>query len=80
MLAADVYSAFQEIKANDPDYQRKIGTRFKDTVLALGGSVPAGEVFRRFRGRDPSLKAFIKILNLHTKSVSSQNKAALKEN
>lgn len=64
MLAADVYSAFQESSADDADHQRKISRRFKETFLALGGSVSANEVFRRFRGRDPSLKALIKSLNL----------------
>jgi hypothetical protein len=28
--------------------------RFRDTLLSMGGSVPAREVFRRFRGRDPT--------------------------
>ncbi|OXU26067.1 hypothetical protein TSAR_002648 [Trichomalopsis sarcophagae] len=64
MLAADVYSAFQE-SHGDADHQRKIGGRFKDTFLSLGGSVPANEVFRRFRGRDPSLKALIKHLKIN---------------
>lgn len=70
MLAADIYSAFQEIQQNvgsDVDEQKGsqiVGKRYKDTYFALGGSIPAMEVFRRFRGRDPSLKAFFKVLGM----------------
>jgi len=61
MVAADVYSAFTE-----PDVDKKnIGERFRDTFLAFGGSCEPGEVFRRFRGRDPSPEAFLKHLGLH---------------
>ncbi|XP_054285847.1 oligopeptidase A [Macrosteles quadrilineatus] len=61
MVAADVYSAFTE-----PDVDKhNIGERFRDTYLAFGGSCPPGEVFRRFRGRDPSPEAFLKHLGLH---------------
>ncbi|KAL7306463.1 hypothetical protein TKK_0001877 [Trichogramma kaykai] len=64
MLAADAYNAFREVPGDDEVERRKIGLRFKDTVLSLGGSVHASEVFRRFRGRDPCEKAFIKSLEL----------------
>lgn len=30
----------------------ELGAKFRSTVLGLGGSVPAGKVFRRFRGRN----------------------------
>jgi len=33
--------------------------RFRDTYLSLGGGVPAGEVYRRFRGGDPTVDALI---------------------
>jgi oligopeptidase A len=39
---------------------KAVGTRFAETVLGLGGSVPAGEVFRRFRGRDPSVTPLLR--------------------
>lgn len=64
MLAADVYSAFQEAPNGDLEHQKKIAKRYKETFLALGGSVHSSEVFRRFRGRDPSVKALLKSLNL----------------
>lgn len=59
MIAADVYSAFEETKRNNPVDIVQIGKRFRDTFLAHGGSE---EVFRRFRGRDPSPKALLKTI------------------
>jgi len=32
----------------------------RDTVLALGGSQPPAEVFKLFRGRDPSTEAIVR--------------------
>jgi Zn-dependent oligopeptidase len=32
----------------------------RDTVLAMGGSKPPAEVFRLFRGRDPSTEAILR--------------------
>ena len=38
---------------------KEIAGRFRDTVLGLGGSLPAGDVYRRFRGRDASVRALL---------------------
>ncbi|GAB0095431.1 uncharacterized protein DMENIID0001_108160 [Sergentomyia squamirostris] len=67
VIAADVYSAFHEA-SKDPEALASVGRRFRDTFLALGGACPPAEVFRRFRGRDPSPKALISILGLKKKS------------
>jgi len=37
-----------------PSGWRALGLRFRDTVLALGGSMDAADVFRQFKGRDPT--------------------------
>lgn len=66
LIAADIYSAFHEVQGNESEIAQ-IGKRFKDTFLALGGSCHPGEVFRRFRGRDPSPKALLKSLGLKKK-------------
>lgn len=63
VIAADVYSAFHEVQTDEKEMQ-KVGKRFRDTFLALGGSCHPGEVFRKFRGRDPSPKALISSLGL----------------
>ena len=39
---------------------RETGRRFRKTVLALGGGRHPSDVFRDFRGRDPSPDALLK--------------------
>lgn len=60
VLAADAFAAFEEAGLEDPHARRQIAARFRDTVLGLGGSLPAAEVYRRFRGRDPSAEALLR--------------------
>lgn len=64
VIAADIYSNFYEVRDNEQNIQA-VGKRFRDTYLALGGSVHPSEVFRKFRGRDPSSKALLKMLGLN---------------
>ena len=56
VLSADAYGAFEESGVFDAN----TGTRFLEQVLAVGGSRPALESFRAFRGRDPSLDALLR--------------------
>ena len=56
VLSADAYGAFEEAGVFDP----ATGARFREEVLAVGGSRPALESFRAFRGRDPSLDALLR--------------------
>ena len=60
VLAADAFAAFEEAGLNDSGARRRIAGRFRETVLGLGGSLPAAEVYRRFRGRDPSPDALLR--------------------
>jgi len=46
--------------------------RFRDTFLSLGGGIPAGEVFRKFRGRDPDQEAYIEYYKSQSWSGSFQ--------
>jgi Zn-dependent oligopeptidase len=39
-------------------------SRFRNTFLSLGSSVPMAETFRNFRGRDPSHEALLLSLGL----------------
>ena len=39
---------------------RETGRRYRDTVLALGGSIHPGEVFSAFRGRDARTDALLR--------------------
>src|SRR5262249_34677134 len=60
VLSADAFAAFEEAGVDDEARVREVGARFKETVLSLGGSVHPLEVFRRFRGRDPSTAALLR--------------------
>ncbi|KAF5301744.1 hypothetical protein FQR65_LT08726 [Abscondita terminalis] len=63
IIAADIYSAFHEVQNNE-EHLAEAGKRFKDTYLALGGSCNPCEMFRKFRGRDPSPKALLATLGI----------------
>ena len=54
VLSADAYAAFEEVGLTNEEEVQKVGRRFRDTVLALGGGTHPSEVFKAFRGRDPS--------------------------
>ena len=60
VLSADAFGAFEDAGVDDEAAVKAVGALFRDTVLALGGSVHPGEVFRRFRGRDPSTAALLR--------------------
>jgi oligopeptidase A len=64
VLAADAFSAFEEAGLEDDAAVRTVGRRFRDTVLALGGSRHPQDVFRDFRGRDPSPEPLLRVHGL----------------
>ena len=55
VLSADAYAAFEE--SSDT---ATTGQRFWQEVLAVGGSRPAAESFKAFRGREPSIDALLR--------------------
>ena len=57
VLSADSYAAFEE--AGDP-FDPRVGRRFLDEIIAVGGARPALESFRAFRGRDPQVDALLR--------------------
>ena len=56
VLSADAYSLFEEKGVLSPE----IGARFRDEILARGGSRTALESFVAFRGRPPQLDALLR--------------------
>jgi oligopeptidase A len=56
VLSADAYSLFEEQGVLSPE----AGGRFRDEVLARGGSRPALESFVAFRGRPPQIDALLR--------------------
>ena len=60
VLSADAFSAFEELRNERSVLDGATGARFRDEVLAVGGSRPAAESFRAFRGRDPQVDALLR--------------------
>jgi oligopeptidase A len=60
VLSADAFAAFEEAGIEDEQVIKATGKRYRDTVLALGGSKHPMEVFKSFRGREPSTAALLK--------------------
>ena len=61
VLSADAYSAFEETgKTKGIILDPGTGARFRDEILAVGGSRPAAESFRAFRGREPNVEALLR--------------------
>ncbi|MBM81883.1 MAG: peptidase M3 [Planctomycetaceae bacterium] len=60
VLSADAFNAFEEAGLDDEQAVAETGRRFRDTVLALGGSQHPMEVFKAFRGREPSPEPLLK--------------------
>jgi len=56
VLSADAFAAFEEEGIFNPD----TGNRFLQCVLERGGSRPAMESFRCFRGREPDIEALLR--------------------
>lgn len=64
VLSADAFSAFEDVGLENEDKVAETGRRFRDTVLALGGGKAPSDVFREFRGRDPSTEPLLRHNNL----------------
>jgi oligopeptidase A len=56
VLSADAFAAFEEEGIFNPE----TGNRFLQCVLEQGGSRPAMESFRCFRGREPDIEALLR--------------------
>ena len=56
VLSADAYSLLEENGVLD----ERSGKRFRDEILAVGGSRPALESFKAFRGREPAVDALLR--------------------
>ncbi|MEW6688161.1 MAG: M3 family metallopeptidase [Pseudomonadota bacterium] len=60
VLSADAFSAFEELRDSTGVLDAATGARFRDEILAVGGSRPAAESFRAFRGREPRVDALLR--------------------
>lgn len=60
VLSADAFAAFEEAGLDNEQAIKDTGKRYRDTVLALGGSKHPMEVFKSFRGREPSTEPLLR--------------------
>jgi oligopeptidase A len=60
VLSADAYAAFEETAGADGLPNIETGRKYRQAILEAGGSRPAMESFKAFRGREPSLDALLR--------------------
>ncbi len=61
VLSADVYEAFEEAaKTSGSTLDAKTGERYWHEILSVGGSRPAIDSFKAFRGREPKPDALLR--------------------
>ena len=60
VLSADAFSAFEEAGLDNEAAVAETGRRFRDTVLAEGGSRHPMEIYEAFRGRKPTTDALLR--------------------
>ena len=60
VLSADAYAAFEETIGKDGLPNVQTGTKYRQAILEAGGSRPAMESFKAFRGREPTLDALLR--------------------
>jgi oligopeptidase A len=60
VLSADAYAAFEETAGPDGLPNPDTGRKYREAILEAGGSRPAMESFKAFRGREPTLDALLR--------------------
>ncbi|MEP6557564.1 MAG: M3 family metallopeptidase [Burkholderiales bacterium] len=60
VLSADAYAAFEESAGPDGLPSAETGKKYREAILEVGGSRPAMESFKAFRGRAPTLDALLR--------------------
>jgi len=60
VLSADAYAAFEETAQAGGEPDPQTSRRYRQTILEAGGSRPAMESFKAFRGREPNPEALLR--------------------
>jgi oligopeptidase A len=60
VLSADAYAAFEETAQENGLPSIETGRKYREAILETGGSRPAIESFKAFRGREPTLDALLR--------------------
>jgi oligopeptidase A len=64
VLSADLFSAFEDVGLENSEEIQNLGGKFRETLLAHGGSIEPIKVFKAFMGREPSTEALLRHNNL----------------
>lgn len=60
LLDADAFSVFKEAKAkNGSIFDKKAAKRFRENILEKGGTEKAMDLYKRFRGGEPTINALL---------------------
>ena len=60
VLSADAFSAFTEVGLENEEAVKEVGMRYRKTILGQGGSQHPMDVYKAFRGREPSIEPLLK--------------------
>jgi len=60
VLSSDAYAVFEETMGKDGLPNKETGRKYRQSILEAGGSRPAMESFKAFRGRAPNLDALLR--------------------
>jgi len=71
MLSVDLFEAFNDVGFGNARRVKEVGHKYRETFLRNGSGVHANELFRQFRGRNPSMDPFIRSYLPSTSSSSS---------
>ena len=71
VLSADAYAAFEEAAGAGGEPDAATGRRYREAILESGGSRPAMESFKAFRGRAPTIDALLRHQGMSPETVQS---------
>jgi oligopeptidase A len=60
VMSSDAFGAFEDVGLENEAAVKKVGMKFRETVLSLGGGVHPMDVYERFRGRQPTPDALLR--------------------
>jgi oligopeptidase A len=60
LLSADAYAAFEESAGHKGSLNVETGRKYRQAILEAGGSRPALDSFKAFRGREPRIDALLR--------------------
>lgn len=65
IMSSDAFGVFEQYDMSDDTKMNEIGMKFRSTILSLGGSKDPLEVFKLFKGSEPSVEALLRHNGIH---------------